>query len=80
MQQRLVTKGGKHTTTIVAVEGLSEGKERGRGSFGAVYEVQVNGVPCIAKRLHDILVGRGGQEPVGAEQEQSARSKKSVIY
>ena len=50
------------------IEGLGEGKERGRGSYGAVYEVRVNGVPCIAKRLHDILVGRGGQEPVEANQ------------
>ena len=53
---------------IKIVEGLDDGnlKERGRGSFGAVYEVRVNGLPCIAKRLHDILVGRVGQEPVGA--------------
>ena len=53
---------------IKLVEGLGDRKERGRGCFGTVYEVRVNGVPCIAKRLHDILVGRGGQEPVGAEQ------------
>ena len=53
---------------IKLVEGLGDGKERGRGCFGTVYEVRVNGVPCIAKRLHDILVGRRGQEPVGAEQ------------
>ena len=73
-QQQLVAKGTK-STTIAAVEGLSEGKERGRGSYGAVYEVRVNGVPCIAKRLHDILIGRGGQEPVGAEQRAGAISK-----
>ena len=30
-------------------------RQRGRGSFGAVYEVKVNGFPCIAKRLHDVL-------------------------
>ena len=53
---------------IKLVECLGDRKERGRGCFGTVYEVRVNGVPCIAKRLHDILVGRGGQEPVGAEQ------------
>ena len=53
---------------IKIVEGLVAGKERGRGCYGTVYEVRVNGVPCIAKRLHDILVGRGGQDPVGAEQ------------
>ena len=70
LQQQLITKRGK----IAAVEGLGEGKERGRGCYGAVYEVRVNGVPCIAKRLHDILVGRGGQEPVGAEQRAGAIS------
>ena len=60
---------------IESIEGLGDGKERGRGCYGAVYEVRVNGVPCIAKRLHDILVGRGGQEPVGAEQRAGAISK-----
>ena len=54
------------------IEGLDARKEKGRGSYGAVYEVRVNGVPCIAKRLHDILVGRGGQEPVGPEQSREA--------
>ena len=57
---------------IKSIEGLSDGKERGRGCFGAVYEIRVNGVPCIAKRLHDILVGRGGQMPVGADQRAGA--------
>ena len=61
-------KGDKHTTIIAEVEGLSKGEERGQGSFGVVYEVQVNGVPCIAKRLHDILVGRRGQEQVRQEE------------
>ena len=54
------------------VEGLGEEKERGRGCYGAVYEVRVDGVPCIAKRLHDILVGRKGMEPVGDEQRTAA--------
>ena len=53
---------------IKSVEGLSDGRSRGRGCYGIVYEVRVNGLPCIAKRLHDILVGRGAQEPVGAQQ------------
>ena len=52
---------------IKSVEGLDEGNVRGRGSYGAVYEVRVNGVPCIAKRLHDILVGRGEQEQVSID-------------
>ena len=40
------------------VQGLSEPKwkSKGEGSFGAVYEVTVNGVLRIAKRLHDILL------------------------
>ena len=54
--------------TISYVEGLDEGKERGRGCYGAVYEVRLHGLPCIAKRLHDILVGRGREEPVSREE------------
>ena len=49
------------------IEGLEERKELGHGCYGAVYEVQVHGSPCIAKRLHDILVGRGEEESVSAE-------------
>ena len=55
-------------TLRVAVEGLEEGKERGRGCYGAVYEVRLHGLPCIAKRLHDILVGRGREERISREQ------------
>ena len=43
------------------VEGLEDAAEKGRGSFGAVYEVEVYGVPCIAKCLHDILVSYQAQ-------------------
>ncbi|XP_064386994.1 probable serine/threonine-protein kinase DDB_G0281745 isoform X3 [Halichondria panicea] len=28
------------------------------GSFGSIYAVNLNGTPCIAKRLHNILMGR----------------------
>ena len=56
------------TAEIKIVQDLDKSKELGRGCFGAVYEVRVNGVPCIAKRLHDILVGRGGHETVSREQ------------
>ena len=48
----------------VIVEELDERKEMGRGCYGAVYEVRLHGLPCIAKRLHDILVGRGREEQV----------------
>ena len=56
----------------VTVEGLEEGKERGRGCYGAVYEVRLHGMPCIAKRLHDILVGRGREEPIGMAERRAA--------
>ena len=52
---------------LKGVEGLDKRREKGRGCYGAVYEVRFNGVPCIAKRLHDILVGRGQEEPVSKE-------------
>ena len=38
------------------VEGLDDSTEDGHGAFGVVYKVTVNGVPCMAKRLHQILV------------------------
>ena len=40
------------------VEGLESGEKKGSGAYGTVYEVSVRGVPCIAKRLHEILVNR----------------------
>jgi serine/threonine protein kinase len=43
---------------IEELEGLEEGVRQGSGSFGSVYKVRVNGMPCIAKRLHDILSNR----------------------
>ena len=45
---------------IKQLEGLGEGERQRKasGSFGAVYEVTMNGMPCIAKRLHDILVNQ----------------------
>ena len=54
------------------VEGLSDRREKGRGCYGAVYEVRINGVPCIAKRLHDILVGRGPEERVSVVDRRAA--------
>ena len=32
------------------------GKELGRGAYGVVYEVRVNGLVCAGKKLHDTLV------------------------
>ena len=45
------------TIKFESVEGLDEQKEKGHGCYGAVYKVRVNGLPCVAKHLHDILVG-----------------------
>ena len=52
----LLGMAGLSSYEIIDVEGLEDANERGRGSFGAVYEVRVYGMPCIAKCLHDILV------------------------
>ena len=41
---------------IPYLEGLDQKKEKGRGAFGAVFEVKLNGLPCIAKGLHDIFM------------------------
>ena len=41
---------------LQSVHGLDNGEKKGSGAYGAVYKVTVDGVPCIAKRLHDILV------------------------
>ena len=38
------------------VEGLDSGESLGSGSYGSVCAVKVRGCPCIAKRLHSILL------------------------
>ena len=35
------------------------GKQLGTGSYGSVEELEVNGVACAGKRLHDVLVEQG---------------------
>ena len=57
--------------TPFLVENFQEIDKAGSGSFGAVYQVTVNGFPCIAKRLHDILVGRN----VGEKERQFIRKR-----
>ena len=34
------------------------GRELGRGSYGSVEELEVNGVLCAGKRIHDALLQR----------------------
>ena len=47
------------------------------GSYGAVYAVEHDSKPCIAKRLHDILVGRKPTFPI-SEQEKDGIHQKFV--
>ena len=58
------------------VEGLDGQKEKIRGYYAAVYEVRLNGVPCIAKRLHDtlddVLVGRRQETRMNQEDRRAA--------
>ena len=61
--------------TIHTLEGLDERKVVGGGSYGAVYEVMMNGTPCIAKKVHDILVGQGGHVQVGRDEVEAIREK-----
>ena len=39
----------------------------GEGCYGSVYAISLNGTPCIAKRLQDILMGRNREETVSQE-------------
>ena len=61
--------------TVRTLEGLDERKVVGGGSYGAAYEVMMNGTPCIAKKVHDILVGQGGNVPVGSDELKAIREK-----
>ena len=46
---------------------LKKGDTRS-GAYGSVQHIQVNNIPCMAKKLHDILVGREEEEPVSEKQ------------
>ena len=61
--------------TISTLEEFDERKVVGHGAYGAVYEVRMNGTPCIAKRVHDILVGQRGNAQVGRREIEAVRSK-----
>ena len=47
----------------------------GSGSYGSISMVSVNGMPCIQKRLHNILVGLSGTEAVSADQQKYISDK-----
>ena len=42
-------------------------KKIGEGCYGSVYAINLDGTPCIAKRLQDILMGRNQEEDVSRE-------------
>ena len=42
--------------------GVTEGCELGRGAYGVVVEVTVNGLHCSAKKLHPILLETSSAE------------------
>ena len=52
----IMASGQLASFALKNVLGLDTGEKKGSGAYGAVYKVTVDGVPCIAKRLHDILV------------------------
>ena len=45
------------------------------GSYGSIDIVHVNGILCIKKSLHDILLGLGGTESVSKDQQDSIADK-----
>ena len=47
----------------------------GSGSYGSISLVTVNGMPCIQKRLHNILVGLSGTEAVSQDQKKYISDK-----
>lgn len=70
--------GVGHTSLVYLIrdlEGLDQRREKGHGAFGAVYEVKMNGLPCIAKGLHDILLGRGGNLPIREADKKAIRER-----
>ena len=61
--------------TIRTLEGLGERKCLGGGAYGAVYEVRMNGTPCIAKKVHDISLDQRGNAQVGMDEVDAIREK-----
>ena len=54
---------------LVRLDDPSVGKYKiGAGMFGVVYRSTINGAPCAVKKLHDILTGTRGNQPVPEDQ------------
>ena len=54
----LAKMASDHLTPFVLADNVKgfHSEKKGSGAYGAIYEVTVKGVTCIAKRVHDILV------------------------
>ena len=61
--------------TIHFLDGLDQRLEKGHGSFEAVYEVKLNGLPCIAKGLHEVLLGLRENCKIAETDKQAIRQK-----
>ena len=51
------------------------GECQGAGSYGSVYRIHLNGINCIAKRIHDILLGQGREKGVNIDDKRAAYQK-----
>lgn len=60
-------------------EELDLDRSIGQGCYGAVYEVKVDGVVRVVKRVHSILTGGGGQERVSEEQWKALTDKFCIL-
>ena len=57
--RRQAFQGSPELQRFVLPEVRPTGKQLGVGSYGSVEEVEVNGLVCAGKRLHDALVEQG---------------------
>ncbi|XP_064387129.1 aurora kinase A-like isoform X3 [Halichondria panicea] len=51
------------------------GQQEGSGSYGSIHSTQLNGINCIAKRVHDIFLGHGNVEQLSLEDKRAAYQK-----
>jgi len=57
--RRQAFQGSPELQRFVLPEVRPTGRQLGVGSFGSVEEVEINGLVCAGKRLHDALVEQG---------------------
>ena len=57
--RRQVFENNPELQRFVLSGGRSTGRQLGVGSYGSVEELQVNGLLCAGKRLHEALLEQG---------------------